>query len=358
MQVAARIDFARPQATAREFGVFALAVASGVAGLSVTNPAVTLGNSAPREWMGGFEAKVSQLAAPATSPRITVAAKFHGTGLAELAQKAPVMPVADRMKGAGLARPSSPAEDDDHRSAAYRLPEVASGDSERRLEQPAAPLDAVRIALPPAAAVGVTSGAMAPEATLERVSPPEPAPVSAAGSQALTVNGHPEVPSALATSRFPVALPLGPMSASKEVREFDLARLGVAKPDAVSRSRVSTGALAPPKATPQVLGQTVPKVAKVPDRVVGDYILHVAGLSLEGAPSGNLAVRIGMGGDLSVKLADMLIPLQNQMEPETFEGLIASSSASEYVSFADLRAAGFDVRYDAGDDRLMISARR
>jgi hypothetical protein len=102
--------------------------------------------------------------------------------------------------------------------------------------------------------------------------------------------------------------------------------------------------------------EKAPKLAKVPDRVVGEHIMHVAGLSLEGMPAGNLTVRIGMTGDLSVKLADLLAPVKDQMAPETFERLASSAAAADYVSFANLRAAGFDIRYDAGGDRLMVSA--
>lgn len=386
MQIATRIDFARPQAATRNTGAVALALASGIASLTLTYPAATFGNATFDKWTGKFEAKASPLTAHAIPPEMSITAKIQGaalavrgafkagaaglsdmsdalapeissiaavtaTGLGELAvPETRAMPVAEVAQGpARLAGPSSANE---HGFAAGgRL-------SRHDAAQSAAPLDAVRIALPRREPIAGKAGALAPDVALERMAVPDVAPVPAAESQPLVASARPEAPSALAPDRLSDTPPFGALSASKEVREFDLAKLGATKPEAMGLARTSAAALAlgATKATPRAQPKNLSKVAKVPDRIVGDHILHVAGLTLDGVPSGNLAVRIGMSGDLSVKLADILTPLRDQMAPESFGTLIDSSAASEYVSFADLRAAGFDVRYDAGNDRLMISA--
>ncbi|HKT86263.1 MAG TPA: hypothetical protein VJQ77_09280 [Novosphingobium sp.] len=216
---------------------------------------------------------------------------------------------------------------------------------------PKAPLDAVRFALPPAKSGLSAAGAMPPHATLNSVSAAKSPTLPE--TQSFVGNSGPQ---ATAASARPAAdaQPLALLSASKEVQEFDLAKLGRAKSNSDDLARSAASVIA--NAKPAGRTTYLLKVSKVPDRIVGDYILHVAGLSLEGMPSGNLSVRIGMSGDLSVKLADLLQPVQDQMAPEAFQRLANSSAASEYVSFAQLRAAGFDVRYEAGSDRLMVSA--
>lgn len=370
MHTAMRVDFARPSAGGSDGRFFAVALASGIAGLIVTYPTITLGNGTVGEWTGRFEVRPARLAAAEILAETSVTAKFHHAALVGTSAKAAASglvrafasttaPLATRnlrttagqtstsvrsaerpATSASLsASPAVIAKGGDLAGAAkapltgHRRPMTESVDTR-------APLDAVRIALPPAASELDARGAMRPQATLDAVTTAKP---STLGRQPVA-----------GASPAAVAQPFGLLPTSREVQEFDLAKLGGAKPlsDDLVRSAANTIATARPG------GRTgdLSRVPKVPDRVVGDHILHLAGLSLEGVPSGSLTVRIGMSGDLSIKLADLLAPVQDQMAPEAFQHLAASSAASEYVSFAQLRAAGFDIRYDAGSDRLMVSA--
>lgn len=71
----------------------------------------------------------------------------------------------------------------------------------------------------------------------------------------------------------------------------------------------------------------------------------------------SLSVRIGTGGDLSLRLGDLLALYRADMAPAAFTRLAASSAAGEFVSFETLRGVGIDIRYDAGKDQLVISSR-
>jgi hypothetical protein len=173
--------------------------------------------------------------------------------------------------------------------------------------------------------------------------------------QSLALDPPPTGLSVSAPGALPPPEPFSLASAPREVREFDLARFGTGNPQAKSPAPASSNALAA-AARPDPRAQEMPRGAKVPDRIMGDHIIHVAALSLGGVPSGDLSVGIGLDGYLSVRLADLLGPVQARMAPDTFGRLAGSAAAAEYVSFADLPAAGFDVRYDAGNDRLMVSA--
>lgn len=347
MHTATRMDCARAHVGGPE-RFLVLALASGIAGLTITYPTITLGNATVGEWAGRFEVRPSRLAVTDTLPPASVSAKFHDAALvtARHARATSSGPAAQRAEGAAASvnLASSPMA-----SSRGYAPADKSLLAERVV--PLAPLDAVRIALPPAARELSTAGALAPQATLNSVAAARPAP--APGSQSLADSSPPQSSTVSAPATAGVrssAL----LSAPKEVQEFDLATLGRSKSLSLDLARTAARAIATAK--PAARTGDLSKASKVADRVVGDHILHVAGLSLEGVPSGDLSVRIGMGGDLSLKLADLLQPVQDQMAPEAFQRLATSSAASEYVSFAQLRAAGFDIRYDAGSDRLMVSA--
>ncbi|GGB86273.1 hypothetical protein GCM10011494_00720 [Novosphingobium endophyticum] len=231
--------------------------------------------------------------------------------------------------------------------------------SERTPVDRGAPLDAVRIVLPPATMEHGLTGVMQPEATLgsDAATDREPStPAPHPDAQPLAVSSSPQVLAVPAPGALSQSKPFSLSSAPEEVRKFDLARIGPGNPEAKSLARASANALAATAGRSSPRTPDLPRVARVPDRIVGDHIIHVAALSLEGVPSGNLSVRIGMSGDLSVRLSDLLAPVRTQMAPDTFERMAGSTAASEYVSFADLRAAGFDIRYEAGGDRLMVSA--
>ena len=368
MHTAMRIDFGRPQVGRSDARFFAVALASGIAGLTVTYPTITLGNGTVGEWAGRFEVRPPRLAAAEILPEMSITAGFRDTaviaargaraaaaGLAETFTSArqPLFSAQPGARAVAVAnQASSPmsAGSMHEESPAHRALAPHSLAATEKVVS-VAPLDAVRIVLPPAAASKSGSpGAMPSQATLDFAASGTPSTFTE--TQPLARGSQPQARSV--STPEPTPQPFGLFSGAKEVREFDLAKIGGAKSISDDLARPAGSAIAPAQAAGRV--GNLSKVSKIPDRIVGDYILHVAGLSLEGMPSGNLSVRIGMGGDLSVKLADLLLPVRDQMAPEAFQRLANSSAASEYVSFAQLRAAGFDIRYDAGSDRLMVSA--
>lgn len=381
MNTATRIDFARAQAGGADARFFALALASGIAGLTVTYPTITLGNGTVGEWAGRFEVRPPRLATTGILPETSITAKFHDAavvaahsasattaGLANaFALAAGRMSEADsspnvrqtslsarpmeRSAASGhfVSTPAPTASIHGH-AATGKILNTGSTSPVAEGVHPAVPLDAIRIVLPPAAGELDTSGAMPPQATLASIATAQPATLP--DEHSLVSNSRPQA-SPASLSATTGGQPLALLSAPKEVQEFDLAKLGSAKSLSDDLARSAADVIAAVKPAGRV--GDLSKVPKVPDRVVGDHILHVAGLSLEGMPSGHLSVRVGMSGDLSVKLAELLVPVQDQMAPDAFQRLANSSAASEYVSFAQLRAAGFDIRYDAGSDRLMVS---
>jgi hypothetical protein len=299
MQIAMRIHFARSKPTGGNVRAFVLALASGIAGLSIAYPTATAGT--------GPTAR----SAPAAPPDLSMTVKFHDPARAGSQQvRAPI-------------------------SGTLAMGRVPVGRT--------VPLDAVRVALPPAT--------IAPGPSRNEPSAQAPHP----NGQSLALNPPPTGLSVSAPGALPPPEPFSLASAPREVREFDLARLGTGNPQARSPAPASSNALAA-AVRPDPRAQEMPRGAKVPDKIMGDHIIHVAALSLEGVPSGDLSVRVSLDGHLSVRLADLLGPVQARMAPDTFRRLAGSAAAAEYVSFADLRAAGFNVRYEAGDDRLIVSA--
>lgn len=384
MQIAARMDLSRSHLTGTEGRIAALVLATGIAGLSITPPTVTVEKTAG-EWTGRFEVKPLHLTMPTMAPNTPIAANLQGSarvmtdaikaGAVELskmsnvlapeiklttearaATSVPPRAVGERFFPALQLAPSKPAVQSESVGPGIKAksPQHSIGHVDA---EPMAPLDAVRIALPPASSEPVA--AMPPKATLDRIAATgnePPAPVSTPDTQPLAVSASPETLTVSAPGKLSDPQSLNLFSAPKDVQEFDLAKLGSTKSATQALVQPSSNALAAAASKAAPRPRSLAKIAKEPDRIVGNYIIHVAGLSLEGVPSGNLPVRIGMTGELSVRLADMLTPMQDLIAPDTFERLASSSAASEYVSFADLRAAGFDVRYDAGNDRLMVSA--
>jgi hypothetical protein len=401
MNIAMRIDFARAYGSGTDARMLALALASGVAGLSITYPTITVDKGGPDSWSGRSEMKTPRLTMSDTVPETSVSTRFQDSALAAAdavvattagisSALSPILQPITEAVAADLTRykpvdasaaPAVASMPDDPglmpSSASpsridtltpgtrIRLPEPAFATIVRTPAVPAEPvepLDPVHIALPRVSAEMSTVGAV----TLDPSPKPAAAPQQPAAlppqtvseqAPAFAANPRPEALANAEAGPLSSAQPLGFMAASKEVRDFDLAKLAKPKPTGLSalRSAINaqqtSGSTRMPSAT-----QELPKSAKVPDKVVGDYIMHEAGLSLEGMPSGKLTVRIGMGGDISVKLADLLTPIRDQMSPDTFERLANSAAATQFVSFSDLRATGFDIRYDAGNDRLMVSA--
>jgi hypothetical protein len=59
---------------------------------------------------------------------------------------------------------------------------------------------------------------------------------------------------------------------------------------------------------------------------------------------------------ISVKLVDVIGLIRPLMDQAAFDRLNSAASAQEYVSFETLRAAGIEVRYDAGHNQLSLGA--
>ncbi|CDO36729.1 hypothetical protein [Novosphingobium sp. KN65.2] len=392
MNIAMGMDFAKSHLGTSDTRVLALALATGMAGFTVTYPAVTVSNGTVGDWMGKLEVKPLRLTSPTfgqaptitttfqdSAEALTQAAKAGAIGLTSVLAptSASYAATGARSQQSEALSPAvvSPNPASRQLSPTRQAPQVlaATGTSiQARLPEPGyakpqaenverhGPLDAVRIAMPPSAAHLVATAPLHPDATLKVVAPPIPqtaVPVPTPTEQSLASGAKPDIGPAPSTGPLSGTDGLGLFSQSEEVRDFDLAKLTPArrpirKSGMATIQAQSTGSAELARSRPEY----ATKVAKVPDRIVGDHILHVAGLSLEGMPAGSLTVRIGMTGDLSVKLADLLAPVKDQMAPETFDRLASSAAAADYVSFADLRAAGFDIHYDAGGDRLMVSA--
>lgn len=144
------------------------------------------------------------------------------------------------------------------------------------------------------------------------------------------------------------------------VQDFDLARIAGSSTSvtrapgllAIPEKDAARFASSPPPRTE--LRQNAPGQA---DRIVGEFIFHEATAQINDHQAGRIDVRIEGNGDLSVRLGDLLSLCEETMEPDAFAGLAASSSAAEYVTFATMRDAGIDVRYDAANDRIVLAAR-
>lgn len=130
---------------------------------------------------------------------------------------------------------------------------------------------------------------------------------------------------------------------SPELRRFDLAKFDKAPPRAakLAASRKSA-ATASAKARPA-------------DRLIDGVVYHHASVEVAGQAGGDIAVRIGPDMKPSVKVADLLGLVSAQMDPDTLARFQLASSASDYVSFATLRSAGFEVKYNAAADSIAIS---
>lgn len=392
MNIAMGMDFAKIHLGSSDTRVLALALATGMAGFTVTYPAVTVSNGTAGDWIGKLEVKPLRLTAPrfGQAPTITTtfqdsaealtqAAKVGAAGLTsalapttasyaatgtrtpqpEALPPAAVGHITDSHQS-GLTRQAPRAFDKAEPTTQIRLPEPSYARPQGESADRPGPLDAVRIAMPQPDVVIADTGLIQPDTMLKVAVSSDPQPavaVSAQPEQSLAPSAKPGAGPAVAAGPLSQSEGLGMFAQPEEVRQFDLAKLAPARQPARKSGVSPLRAQSPTDAglaKPRL--EKAPKLAKVPDRVVGEHIMHVAGLSLEGMPAGNLTVRIGMTGDLSVKLADLLAPVKDQMAPETFERLASSAAAADYVSFANLRAAGFDIRYDAGGDRLMVSA--
>jgi hypothetical protein len=137
-----------------------------------------------------------------------------------------------------------------------------------------------------------------------------------------------------------------------ELRGFDLARVS-APAKSVPATSVPAGFARPPVKS-KASGKLEALGKK--DTVVGDAVFHQVSVSIAGSEGKTIDVRIGTDMKPSIKVGDLLGLVSDRMDPDSAARFAAASSAGEYVSLATLRAAGFDVAYNAGADSISISA--
>lgn len=205
---------------------------------------------------------------------------------------------------------------------------------------PKAPIAAPVALAMPAAAPSV------PDLSPAAVSLAEGAVPTVAVAELVTVQKVTAVaPGAVAKPLEPADVAEAPLAlvTSPELRRFDLAKFNKAapRPAKFAASRKSAPAAA--------------AKAKTPDRLIDGVVYHHASVEVAGQSGGEIAVRIGPDMKPSVKLADLLGLVSAQMDPDTLARFQLASSAGDYVSFAALRSAGFDVKYNAAADSIAIS---
>lgn len=225
------------------------------------------------------------------------------------------------------------------RSAAAALPQ--SGPVEASLviaeSKPA-------LALSEAAPITALQPAVAAEAALiaPRTAAAFDTAFAAIGAPAPEAHGVEPAPAlAPATASPTIANPAG-------LRGFDLARVVPAaarKPAALVAPRA---AMKPSSAAPK------PRTAGARDRIMDATVFHPTTIMIAGQSAGQVDVRIGADMKPSIKVGDLLAMVSAQMDPELAGQLSAASGASDYVSFAMLRDAGFKVSYNAGADSVSI----
>lgn len=265
--------------------------------------------------------------------------------------------VSDIAPPAPLLRSAAPVETG-LRIAAVVTPadsgtNAASNGAVKLPSQPPQTVPATALATPPAPAV--TEVAPAPGAPVARLALalPEVPPVTAQAAEIA-----PDASPAPVPAPPPVA-PLAPVPAPPAllagVTRFDLARL----PKPAPAPRLATARPAAAQVAPVRLTQ--PR-NRVPLRAPGGrYKVTPKGLEFDigvvvaGAPSGRVPLLIDATDTISVRLADVLGAVRPLMDEAMFARLSGAASAQEYVTFAKLRQAGIDLRYDAGGDRLVLS---
>lgn len=214
-------------------------------------------------------------------------------------------------------------------------PRLAEANATRIVSTPPIPIALTApLAEPAVAALAVSPAAIAPPGAAPAslaVAAPAPAPeVAPLGEQALPVS-----------AAVPFRLVNPP-----ELRGFDLARMS-ALPKSVPAG------FARPAAKSAVSGKVEGLGKK--DTVVGDDVFHQVSVSVAGSDGKSIDVRIGADMKPSVKVGDLLGLVSDRMDPDSAARFAAASSAGDYVSLATLRAAGFDVAYNAGADSISIS---
>lgn len=264
----------------------------------------------------------------------------------------PVTPAPAHDADQPVAKPSAVV------AAAETVPAAALVDAAIPVAEPDTPADTV--------APVPDSVAITPAAPQDRATDAVPQPLAE-----VPVPAAPMAPPELALAVSPKVTPIDPPMATplpekaptrlatvpKPVQSFDLGAIKAPAP----ASQPKGPALAASKPLRAVARAGTrgsrPVHGLGGDRVEGDAIFHQALVSFDDRPASKLSIRIGMAGDLSLRLGDLLALYKTDMAPSAFTRLSGASAADEFVSFETLRDAGIDIRYDAGRDRLVISSR-
>jgi hypothetical protein len=175
------------------------------------------------------------------------------------------------------------------------------------------------------------------------IATPVAAPASLAASAALAIPAA--VPREDQAGSTPAAVPFRLVN-PPELRGFDLGRMS-ALPKSVPAGFAKAPAKSPVSGKVEGLGKK--------DTVVGDAVFHQVSVTVAGSDAKAIDVRIGADLKPSIKVGDLLGLVSDRMDPDSAVRFAAASSAGDYVSLATLRAAGFDVTYNAGADRISIS---
>ncbi len=201
--------------------------------------------------------------------------------------------------------------------------------------QPAAALAAASAALP--APLSATAPVLTPPLDDARVA------TSLVLGAAATTPAATELVDAVGRAQVHPVAPAEPaMPTLLAERGFDLADLAPGK--ASPTPKLLPTRAAPPKASSR----------KVADTVIDGAILHTMTLRIGTEDAGGITVRIADEGGPQVKLADLLAKVASGMDPELHARLSVAGAAQSYVSFAQLRTAGFEVRYDAAADTVVL----
>jgi hypothetical protein len=79
-------------------------------------------------------------------------------------------------------------------------------------------------------------------------------------------------------------------------------------------------------------------------------------VQINGDLVGKVPLRIGLGRDISVQVADLLSLMQGRIDPALYAALSSSYGVNRFVSFDQLRSSGIGVGYDAISDELRITS--
>lgn len=115
----------------------------------------------------------------------------------------------------------------------------------------------------------------------------------------------------------------------------------------------------PPDARPASAGSASveperPGTAGVRSERLQDTIAGSINVQFQGGSLGAVSVRIDPDNELSLRVGDLLGLFEATMDKGVFNRLSASTSASQYISWAELREAGFTVGFDAASDQLVL----